>query len=212
MTSRSHPIILEAQFSYGFTDLGSAPPSTWPEIAFAGRSNVGKSSLLNALLQRKNLVRTSSTPGCTRQINAFLVRLEHLGPLHLIDLPGFGFAKRSKTERKQWGSMIDQYLRDRAALAGVVVLVDVRRGPESLEASLIQYLQEIREPAIPYLLVATKVDKLPAAQLKPRLDALRKTTPGRIIGFSAKTGLGREELWKQLLEAIPASNRQKACL
>ncbi|HQB46264.1 MAG TPA: ribosome biogenesis GTP-binding protein YsxC, partial [Polyangiaceae bacterium] len=122
------------------------------------------------------------------------------------------FAKRSKTERKQWGSMIDQYLRDRAALAGVVVLVDVRRGPESLEASLIQYLQEIREPAIPYLFVATKVDKLPAAQLKPRLDALRKTTPGRIIGFSAKTGLGREELWKQLLEAIPASNRQKACL
>ena len=108
--------------------------------------------------------------------------------------------------------MIDQYLRDRAALAGVVVLVDVRRGPASLDASLLQSLQAIREPAIPYLFVATKVDKLPAAQLKPRLDALRKTTPGRIIGFSAKTGLGREELWKQLLEAIPASNRQKACL
>jgi GTP-binding protein len=195
------PKILDADFAFGFTDLGSAPPSTLPEIAFAGRSNVGKSSLLNTLLARKNLVRTSSTPGCTRQVNVFAVRLQDAPSLHLADLPGFGYAKRSKSERQQWGTLIERYLRDRAALRLVVILIDARRGPDSLEMDLVQYLAVVRSPAVPHVFVATKLDKLPRASAKPTLDAIRKQIPGHVVGFSAKTGLGRDDLWRVLLRA-----------
>ena len=195
------PKILDADFAFGFTDLGSAPPSTLPEIAFAGRSNVGKSSLLNTLLARKNLVRTSSTPGCTRQVNVFAVRLQDGPSLHLADLPGFGYAKRSKSERQQWGTMIERYLRDRAALRLVVILIDARRGPDSLEMDLVQYLSVVRSPAVPHVFVATKLDKLPRASAKPALDAIRKQIPGHVVGFSAKTGQGRDDLWRVLLRS-----------
>ncbi len=199
--SPQSPKILDADFAFGFTDLGGAPPSTLPEVAFAGRSNVGKSSLLNTLLARKNLVRTSSTPGCTRQVNVFAVRLQDGLSLHLADLPGFGYAKRSKSERQQWGSMIERYLRDRAALRLVVILVDARRGPDSLEMDLVHYLATVRSPAVPHVFVATKLDKLPRSAAKPTLDAIRKQIPGLVVGFSAKTGQGRDELWRVLLRS-----------
>ena len=198
------PRIIDASFAFGFTDLASAPPSSVAEVAFAGRSNVGKSSLLNALMARKSLVRTSSTPGCTRQINAFAVRLQSGPFLYLVDLPGFGYAKRSKAERVQWEIMIERYFRDRVALRLVVILVDARRGPELLETELVEYLGAVRTSSLPYVFVATKADKLPRSLLKPTLDAMSRQVGGRVIGFSAKSGWGRGEIWRSVLAALPA--------
>lgn len=198
------PKVIDARFAFGFTDLASAPPVSLPEIAFAGRSNVGKSSLLNTLMARRNLVRTSSTPGCTRQINVFEAKLEGDVAVHLADLPGFGYARRSKTERSSWGTMMDQYLRRRPVLRLVVILVDARRGPEDLELELPQFLASVRSPAVPHVFAATKLDKLPRSSAKLALEEVRKRTPGRVVGFSAKTGLGRDALWKVVLQSLQA--------
>ena len=199
------PTILDASFAFGFTDLASAPPSTATEIAFAGRSNVGKSSLLNTLMSRKALVRTSSTPGCTRQINVFSVRVQNESPVHLVDLPGFGYAKRSKTERRQWGIMLERYFRDRAALDLMVILIDARRDPEELETELVEYLSIVRTPPVPHIFVATKMDKLQRSCAKSTLDSISRQIAGRVIGFSANTGSGRDELWRFLLGAVRAN-------
>ena len=124
--------ILDASFVASSTDLRTLPAPMFAEIAFAGRSNVGKSSLINSLVQRKNLVRTSGTPGCTRGINVFRVVLQaqSRAEIDFVDLPGYGYARRSKTERATWGPMIEAFLEQRPGLAAVVILVDVRRGFE----------------------------------------------------------------------------------
>jgi len=205
----SDPKVVDAQFVFGFRDLADAPPVSLPEIAFAGRSNVGKSSLLNTLLARRNLVRTSSTPGCTRQINVFEAKLEGDVAFHFADLPGFGYAKRSKVERASWGTMMDRYLTERPVLRLVVIVVDVRRGAEDLERELVDYLGSIRKPRVPFVFAATKVDKLPRSSAKLVLESMKKQTPGRMIGFSAKTGQGREALWRVILNAtqtMPGAN------
>ncbi len=196
-----------ASFAAGGDSVQALPAATLSEIAFAGRSNVGKSSLLNALLQRHNLVRTSRTPGCTRQINLFEVSVtvpgadEPLG-LHLVDLPGYGYAKRSKGEKVAWGGMIDGYLRTRAALRAVVVLVDIRRGIEEEEQELLTMLGEPRPAgALRALVVATKLDKLPLSQRIPALAAAGKGG-ARVLGFSSETGEGREALWKRICASL----------
>lgn len=199
--SEDDPHVLEARFAFGFRELASAPEASLPEVAFAGRSNVGKSSLLNTLLARRNLVRTSSTPGCTRQINVFEASLPDIA-LHFADLPGFGYAKRSKSERGSWGPMIDAYLRQRAVLRLVVILVDARRGPEDLETDLVDYLGTLRKPPIPHVFAATKLDKLPRSSAKLAVEQIAKTAPGRVIGFSAKTGQGRAALWRTILNTV----------
>src|SRR5579872_1051573 len=125
--------VVEAKFVAGAVDAASLPPPTLIEIAFAGRSNVGKSSLLNATMQRRGLARTSRTPGCTRQLNVFEVRCADGLALRFVDLPGYGWARRSKAERSQWQEMIEGYLQARASLRAVVLLVDVRRGVEEEE-------------------------------------------------------------------------------
>ena len=119
--------VIEAEFAAGATALEQLPPPNNVELAFAGRSNVGKSSLLNALMDRRRLVRTSSTPGCTRKINFFRTKARDGAVLTLVDLPGYGYAKRSKAERKLWSELIEAYLIQRDHLRGVVILVDARR-------------------------------------------------------------------------------------
>jgi GTP-binding protein len=198
--------VVDAAFVAGAVDSASLPPPTLLEVAFAGRSNVGKSSLLNAMMQRRGLARTSNTPGCTRQLNVFEVRCADGLALRFVDLPGYGWARRSKGERTQWQTMIESYLSTRAGLRAVAILVDVRRGVEEEERQLVEFLQQPRAvsggkpPEL--ILVATKVDKVGAAHAKPALDKVRKAGGAGAIGFSAVTGKGREELWSRIRRAV----------
>jgi GTP-binding protein len=198
--------VVDAAFLAGAVDSASLPPPTLVEVAFAGRSNVGKSSLLNAMMQRKGLARTSNTPGCTRQLNIFDVRCADGLAVRFVDLPGYGWARRSKGERTQWQTMIEGYLSTRASLRAVAILVDVRRGVEEEERQLVEFLEQPRAvsggKAPELILVATKVDKVGAAHAKPALEKVAKTAGGKVIGFSAVTGKGRDELWSRIRAAV----------
>jgi len=197
--------IASAEFEAGATRLESLPTPSIPEIAFAGRSNVGKSSLMNALVQRNGLVRTSSTPGCTRALNLFAIGLDDGSSYRMVDLPGYGYAKLSKTEKARWGAMIENYLRGRATLRAVVLLVDIRRGFEEDDGQLAEFVTTCRtgagETPLECILVATQLDKLPLNKRKPALAAFRRDTGLQPIGFSAVTGEGRDALWAHIREA-----------
>lgn len=171
--------------------LEKMPTPDLPEVAFAGRSNVGKSSLLNAVAERKTLFKVSKAPGRTRTVVHVKARLDMGGEIYLVDLPGFGFAQVSKQMARAWIPLIETYLLNRPTLHLVVVLVDVRRGPEEDEFSLFEFLSV---QGIPALLVATKMDRLPKAKQKPALDKLRKDTGVQVIGTSSTTRAGVEGL------------------
>jgi GTP-binding protein len=156
---------------------------------------------MNCLTDRKNLVRTSGTPGCTRQVAWFRTTSDDKAMIDLVDLPGYGYAKRSKTERKHWGTLIEGYLMERPTLKGVVLLVDVRRGPEEDDLQLIQMLRDaprISRPPLELTLVATKLDKLSNAAQKPTLLALKQQTDMPVLGFSSVSGQGKLPLWRRL--------------
>ncbi len=194
--------ILDASFLASDQEQSKLPAPAFAEVAFAGRSNVGKSSLINKLLGRRKLVRTSQTPGCTRGLSLFRARLR-LSPgdeavLDLVDLPGYGYAKRSKTERKSWGPMIEGFLSERAGLRAVVVIVDIRRGPEPDDLQLLEFLAHL---GVATIVVATKLDKLAGSKRKPALAKLKGPLGRRPIGFSAVSGEGVDALWKRLLQA-----------
>jgi GTP-binding protein len=194
--------ILNAEFIRSCVSSEQFPSGEVPEIAFAGRSNVGKSSLINSLLQRKGLAKVSRTPGKTRAVNMFAISTDDpaLSRFVLADLPGYGYAKVSKTERAQWAPLIEQYLNQREQLRTVVLLIESRvvRPQDSVT---IAWLRSIgREP----LVVATKVDKLKPGE---RVSALRRLEEGLGLGddrtftvYSSVTGEGRERLWAVLRE------------
>jgi GTP-binding protein len=198
--------IVDASFVRGVVAPDDLPPPALAEVAFAGRSNVGKSSLLNTLLGRTNLVRTGRAPGTTRQLNVFNARAADGLELLLVDLPGYGFAKRSKSEKSKWGPLIENYLTKRVALRAIVLLVDVRRGAEQEEKELIEFVRagdratNRRPPAV--IVVATKVDKLAGAGKKPAVIKIGRELECRAYGFSSSTGEGREDLWGALRKAI----------
>jgi len=192
--------VLDAEFIAGATALAQLPAPTFAEVAFAGRSNVGKSSLINNLVRRKKLVRTSSAPGCTRTINIFRVRLRTDGEeahLDLVDLPGYGYAQRSKAERKAWGPLIEGFLSERPGLRGAVVIIDIRRGVQDDDNQLLEFLESI---GVAPILVATKLDKLPASKRKPAIAKLRNQVGRSVTPYSSITGDGRDALWKRLLQ------------
>ncbi len=167
-----------------------------PEIAFLGRSNVGKSSLINSLLLRRGLARTSNTPGRTQSINFFLIN----GVLYFADLPGYGYARVSKTMRADWGKMAEEYLSDRDQLALCVQLIDSRHKPSPLDVQLNEWLVFNDKP---HIVVATKADKLSKNELQKSLAAARKVfgdTP--LMAYSAQSGRGRDELWSAISMAI----------
>ncbi|MBX3213082.1 MAG: ribosome biogenesis GTP-binding protein YihA/YsxC [Labilithrix sp.] len=207
--------VADAEFAAGAARRDQVPATSLfddaHEIAFAGRSNVGKSSLLNMMLSRKGLARTSNTPGCTRQINFFDIHLaanekfEVPPRLVFVDLPGYGYAKVSKSEATAWKQLLEGYLHERPTLRAVVVLVDVRRGLEDEEADLVEFLAE--RPGIRVIVAATKVDKLSLSAQKPALAKLARGPDGErlaVVGTSAETGAGREVLWARILDACRA--------
>ncbi len=200
--------IVDARFERGVANLEQLLPPALAEVAFAGRSNVGKSSLLSGLLGRKGLVRTGRLPGTTRQLNLFSARASDGLQMVLVDLPGFGFAKRAKHEKARWGPLIEGYLSKRVSLRAVVLLVDVRRGVEQEERDLVEYVAASggtttrRPPRI--IVVATKIDKLAGAAKKPAVARIGRELAARAYGFSARTGEGRDDLWNALRKAIVA--------
>jgi GTP-binding protein len=171
------------------------------EIAFAGRSNVGKSSLMNGLCQRRNLVKTSSTPGCTRQISFFETRCADGARITLVDLPGYGYAKRSKKERGQWADLIEAYLLERPTLSVVAALVDSRRGIEPDDQQLLDLLgspPRTQRPALGLLLVGTKLDKVPSTGRKLASVALQKQSRLACETVSVEMPETVQRLWRRL--------------
>lgn len=175
------------------------PDHDLPEVAFAGRSNVGKSSLINTLVHRKSLAKTSGTPGKTRLINFFLVN----NRLSFVDLPGYGFGKVSQSVKQNWGPMIETYLRDRKNLRLVVVILDIRREPSEDDLSLVRWLAHYDRPV---LFVLTKADKLSKNLAIVRVRKIRAflgdESGADMVLFSAKTGIGKDMIWQKLLETV----------
>jgi GTP-binding protein len=185
--------IVSAAFQAGAASARQFPAPVVPEIAFLGKSNVGKSSLINALLNRKNLVKTSATPGKTRQVNFFLINER----FRFVDLPGYGFARAPKSEQAAWRKLCEAYLRGRANLRGVVMIVDIRHVPGPLDQDMKAWLDEL---GIPTIVAASKADKLSRSEmaraLKSAAEALGLPEPP--LAVSARTKLGRDEMWRRI--------------
>jgi GTP-binding protein len=190
-----------ARFMMSATDAGHFPAPVLPEIAFLGRSNVGKSSVINSLVGAK-LAKTSSTPGRTRSINFFELRWPGKPQPELIftDLPGYGYAKISREISSQWPTFIEPYLLHRPVLALCLVLVDVSVPPQQSDRQLLDFLISTGRP---FLIVGTKSDRLSGNQLRNSLQTLTGEFPqARIVPFSAKSAAGHEELWKEIRTAV----------
>ena len=198
-----------SRFIAAATDAAHFPAPSAPEVAFLGRSNVGKSSVINSLVGTK-LARTSSTPGRTRSINFFEIRWPGKPRPELIfaDLPGYGYAKISREVSQEWPKFIEPYLNERPTLALCVALVDVNVPPQESDRQLLDFLSASRREV---LVVATKADRLSNNQLSNVLRTLSKEYPSaRLLPYSSKTGAGRDELWKQIRQVASAVQTTEA--
>ena len=176
-----------------------------PEVAFVGKSNVGKSTLINAMVRRKALARTSSSPGKTRTINFYDVE----GLLYIVDVPGYGYAKAPKSEIEKWGAMIEGYLQNRQTLKAIVLLIDIRHAPGENDQLMYQWL---RHYGYEILIAATKADKLNRSQVPKQLALIKKTLQLRpedhLIPFSGVTKAGVAELWEQIERILFADDKK----
>jgi GTP-binding protein len=194
--------ILTVEFITSCTAPGQFPQDRLPEVAFVGRSNVGKSSLINSLLGRKAMAKVSGTPGKTQMVNFFLVTTANpvLRRFYVVDLPGYGYAKAPKSLRAQWGPLIERYLTDRTSLSGVLMLVDARR-TEARDGEAYQWLNQLGRPPV---VVATKIDKLSRGQRSAQLMAIRQTlgvsNREPVVPYSSVSHEGRDELWQVIRE------------
>lgn len=174
------------------------PEDGLPEVALAGRSNVGKSSLINRMLERRNLARTSSQPGKTQTLNYYKVN----GSLYFVDFPGYGYARVSRTQREAWGKLAERYLRGREPLKLVLQLVDLRHPPSADDRNMFEWLSHY---GIPMCVVATKADKIARGRIPQHAKVIRQELgmPGHfpLVVFSSETGQGREELWRIIGQA-----------
>ncbi len=194
------PAIHSATFIKSATKMGQYPEHEFPEVAFAGRSNVGKSSLVNTLLNRNKLVKTSSTPGRTQTLNFFLVNES----LCFVDLPGYGYAKVPKSLKRSWGPMIQTYIRERRNLRGLVLILDIRRTPTEDD---LQLFRSLAENGVPTLIVVTKMDKIPRGKREQAMDIIEKKIGADVAltPFSARTREGRGEIWEAITELVGLS-------
>jgi GTP-binding protein len=197
--SRDPLVVRQLDFLGGRAAAGGwRPESRLPEVAFAGRSNVGKSSLINRLVNRKKLARVSNTPGRTREINFFRVNDDFV----LVDLPGYGYARISKTTRAAWRPLIEGYLRGSRNLRGIVHLLDARHDPTQDDLQMLEFLADLEVPTI---IVATKIDKLPRPRITDRVRELAHAAgvdEDQVIPFSATTGEGRVELAEAIVGLV----------
>ena len=200
-------VIRNVEFIGGMAEKhGWRPESNLPEVAFAGRSNVGKSSLLNSLVRRKSFARVSRTPGRTREINFFRVNNGFV----LVDLPGYGYARVSKEQKSEWKPLIQSYLRRTTQLRGIVLLLDIRREPSEDDRAMLDFLAETEVPTIVAL---TKTDKLSKGAARQRVAELVETlclSAEQVIPFSAHTGEGRVELLEAITDLVDAAPEENA--
>jgi GTP-binding protein len=194
--------IKSAKFVTSATKPSQYPPADLPEIAFAGRSNVGKSSLINTLVNRKHLVKTSATPGRTQLINFFNIN-DNVG---FVDLPGYGYARVPVSVRKKWGPMIETFLSRRDTLKGIVVIMDIRRTPGTEDSDLLHWLEHYN---IARILVITKTDKLSKNKQIKQVNQIIQTLGierDEVILFSAKTRLGKDAVWEAILSLLEGNH------
>jgi GTP-binding protein len=195
--------VVEAEFVISAVGPQQYPEDALPEIALAGRSNVGKSSLINRMIQRKNLARTSSQPGKTQTLNFYRINQ----CLYFVDLPGYGYAKVSKSLRREWGRFIERYLLERERLKLLILIVDLRHPPTRDDQMMYEWLKYHR---VPVCVVATKADKIPRGKWQKHLKIVKETLQFHpadpLVLFSSETGQGRDELWKVIRGAagLPA--------
>ncbi|MCA1021752.1 YihA family ribosome biogenesis GTP-binding protein [Halobacillus litoralis] len=175
------------------------PNQPIPEIALAGRSNVGKSSFINKMIQRKNLARTSSKPGKTQTLNFYIIN----DKFHFVDVPGYGYAKVSKKERAKWGAMMEEYFAEREQLKATALIIDVRHKPSEDDQVMYDYLKHFD---VPVMVIATKLDKIKKGQrhkqLKMIQEVLEMEEEDTLIPFSSETGEGKDKAWKTMLSHL----------
>lgn len=195
----------KAEFVISAVEPSQYPEDALPEFALAGRSNVGKSSLINKLIQRKNLARTSSQPGKTQQLNYY--RIEDR--LYFVDFPGYGYAKVSKTQREQWGKMIERFLQNREPLKMVMLIIDVRHEPSKDDKMMYDWLKFYD---IPVCIIVTKADKIPRSKWDKHIKMIKNTLgtvpSDAMVLFSSETGLGRDEVWSIIVERIAEAREE----
>lgn len=198
--------IKNALFKGVFVDMKSLPDDQMSEIALVGRSNVGKSSLINKLANQRHLAKSSSTPGKTRTINYYLINSEW----YMVDLPGYGYARVSKAEQQKWGKMIEDYLSKREQLRGVIQLLDIRHEPSENDVLMQEWLLHCE---VPVLMVATKADKISRGSRPKYINAIRRklnlSKQDSVLVFSAETGEGSEEILSAIAELIRADNKNE---
>lgn len=194
-------IIRNVEFLGGMAEKhGWRPDSSLPEVAFAGRSNVGKSSLLNCLVRRKSFARVSRTPGRTREINFFRINNGFV----LVDLPGYGYARISKEQKAAWKPLIEGYLRRTSQLRGIVLLLDIRREPSDDDRDMLDFLAEMEVPTLIALTKTDKLSKQAARQRATEIAAELALEPEQVIPFSAHSGEGRVELLEAISDLVEA--------
>lgn len=184
--------IISAEYLISAVSPKQYPLEQRPEIALAGRSNVGKSSLINRFLNRKNLARTSSQPGKTRALNFYLIN----DSWYFVDLPGYGYARVSKEMRSEWARFINDYLEKRQQLAGIIQIIDIRHAPTKDDAAMFSWLEQ---SGLPFMIVATKADKIPRSQWPKQQKTIAQGLKASsvdlpVVVFSAQTGVGLEEI------------------
>jgi GTP-binding protein len=199
--------VTQADFIISAVSPKQYPEGSLPELALAGRSNVGKSSFINKMINRKNLARTSSKPGKTQTLNYYLINKE----IYFVDLPGYGYAKVSKTEKAKWGKMMEEYLQTREQLKAVIQVVDIRHAPTKDDQGMFEYLKHYN---IPTIVVATKTDKIPRGKWQKHAKEVRTTLgmdkDDTLVLFSAETGQGKEEAWSAIWEKVNANRMEEA--